>query len=390
MQKRLFLILCLMVFGVVGAKESGGPFTESGRTKPPREVVPQREAVPLEAKKKSKFAFLQKVNTQEVFTVLIDVCREAKDIAGTPKEKRKKKKRRFFKRLLVSVCNLAINTMLKTDKRSYGGVQPTIVQLAQDFFAMLENTNGTLERTEQTECLYSLFQIGDEEKQEAAIYKLLESRDTAQAFLQALFQALFAYCSEKLNDLQYYCHKRSVREGNKCFFTFRSPGDALEGEVCGEVSGYEECARMARAVVDRVSSRRLLYSEQVALPAVWCLIKVVADASDVALYKNYGVTEEQQGVFTDKMSALISDVHNFLAYDNLLASFKKLSPYVEPLEQAKEKGALEEAVRKALEEPDVRPVFIDEVFSYLGLYLQEKLSEAFSDLYCKVFYSVNE
>lgn len=252
--------------------------------------------------------------TQDVFRALLDSTQEiSQDFRGTSKKKKKKFLKRLIRELIITTLHFALDAVAGSKR-----------QLREDL--------GTVLEAEGKVVSVDLHDFSD------------------------LFDELFMYYSEKLEDLQARFEMKVLGEGE------------VDDEAC------ELCARVAIATVDKVD----LVDARVNWPAIWCFVKIIADIGELVLDQE---TKEQRDNFVKKVVVLVKDFRDFLAGDQLLESFEKLTSFLTRVREVGSDEEMQKIVEQMVASSKDGVVFIRELFSSVNLYLQDKLAAILSDLY---------
>lgn len=370
----------------------------------------------------------------EVIDEISSLVKETKVDEGTKEEKRKKKKR-FFKQLVRTIVNLAAKLAIKEVigciRETREDVVNIVIELCEDLHSVFESDGKIFEHEVYLPCLHCVFLEKDREARAIIIReKLSVTRGDASTrgdtsmrgdgsmrsdaslahrpnqFLQEIISTLFECCSAKLVELnESFCGRikeKYERLSNASITEMRSVGgeEKIE-EKSKEVNvkvhdGCSTCYRVASSIIDRVRvedrtldrrfcSRSAVPSQRSPVPAILCLLRIIADVGDLAFGKNAGEDgEESRLSFLKKTTMLVKELYDFLACDDLLTSLTKLSDFVARLDKMKtdeEWGAL---AQKILESSQEGMTFLEDTFSNLNFYLQESLSKVFSGVFCRL------
>lgn len=299
----------------------------------------------------------------EVLVVAAETLGDLSDVLTTPKPEKKKKKRRFFKKLLVSAVNLAIKVIYKNrgteSVNNYEDIQKLLVELCHDLRNALEAEKMAVQ---------SVFLMGNCDERERLIYKHLNSSiRNRHLLLQEIFSELFSYYSYKLLEFHVYVQEKVLEVSTQTIDSRSIDQD-----------DYREFYEGTQSVLDRVMHENKFASSRANVPSILCFMMLVTKMCDL-VFENQD--DEKNKNVTEKFAVLLKELHDFIAADDMLESFEKFSSFITRLDEAQSNQEWHALAEDFLESSNEGIDFLSEIFSCLHIYLGEKLSDIFANVF---------
>lgn len=292
-----------------------------------------------------------------------------------------------------------------------GDIISKIVQLVENLYVVIKADGVNIYRVEGDSYLRKIFALQKEQDRKELTYVIINSRKKATDFLQEIFSTLFSYCSDILAIV-----KEDFYEKIKNLF------NEEEREINRESCFANGICRISSSIINKslnsddfcvgsfVGERRIYSDEYVPLVLVRILFDLVpminmgnfynigitvGKAGSLVGYKNDAFNKEDSiSILKEKiawhLSLLISEAKKAIAKEDSLATFLRMGDFVSHLDVAKTDCEREKIIYETIFSKEVGIKFIDEAFLYVHLYLQEKLSDVFADVFGRVISIVGE
>jgi hypothetical protein len=154
---------------------------------------------------------------------------------------------------------------------------------------------------------------------------------------------------------------------------------------------YRMCHVVASSMLDRVTFKQIGDS-RANVPAILCLISIIAHVGDLVFGEdvNLDTNVSDKQAFVAKLVVILKDLKGFLLADGLWESFEKISDFMSRLDEIQSEEEWHAVAESFLQSSEESIEFLEELFSSLRLYLEEKLADVFAGVFCQLTCAMEE
>ena len=278
----------------------------------------------------------------------------------------------FFQKLLDTAIDITTQVVFKGQGSEVSeGLKENFVELCHDLYNVLKIENREI---------HSVFLMGNKQEREKLIYNHLHgSTRDANLFLQEIFSELFHYYSDKLRGLHNYFYAQVKRLAKQ------EPMAAPDSSQDVNKDFYKELYLTSRSILSKmtyksVSTKPYMVVEN-EIPAILCFLVLITKAGDLV----FGCLDDDKSankeILVAKTAILLKAVRDFTSEDIMVEFFEKLSEFMARLDEPQTDEEWNALAEELLNSSDEGIDFLDEFFACLHFYLEEKLAEAFEEIF---------
>jgi hypothetical protein len=317
------------------------------------------------------------LETNDILQVVVETCDGVEDLIDVPKEEKKKRRRRFFKKLLLRVVTVAITVFLRDNKCSGGRpfLHDQVVDLCEELSELLKDNGSQFIHYERgSSCLHCAFLLKTKDERREFFKKKFSDKIMSDDLLSSLFSELFNQSYVAMEYFQNHCRKVALNDFKKLYIKTLTVENISNEE---DFSFYANFFQKMSLKIDHRSNRA-------SWPAIYCLIKIIADIAAFLFSDRFDQRQNERDDFVDKLATLLKDIRDFIEEDNLLKQFGKISSFFAKFTHIQSKDEWKTVIEDALKSATEGLNFLDEVFFSVRLYVREKLQKTLSKIFCRM------